>query len=98
MLGKAEASEPVAKDAELPRPIARMGGSMGPRRDVPPEAERRWISRRRVALREQWERMFRRFPDLRDPSTRGGEGVPVDPDRPNHLTGGAAAALEFDDE
>jgi hypothetical protein len=25
-------------------------------------------------------------------------GVPVEPNRPNTLTGGAAAALEFDDE
>ncbi|MFL6862106.1 MAG: hypothetical protein ACJ8DZ_03810 [Allosphingosinicella sp.] len=25
-------------------------------------------------------------------------GVPVEPDRPNTLTGGAAAALEFDDD
>ncbi|WP_374943942.1 hypothetical protein [Sphingomonas sp.] len=27
-----------------------------------------------------------------------GESVPVEPNRPNDLTGGAAAALEFDDD
>ncbi|WP_199857171.1 hypothetical protein [Sphingomonas sp. EC-HK361] len=27
----------------------------------------------------------------------GGYPVPVEPNRPNNLTGGAAAALEFDD-
>lgn len=27
----------------------------------------------------------------------GGEAVPVEPNRPNTLSGGAAAALEFDD-
>lgn len=26
----------------------------------------------------------------------GGDSVPVEPNRPNNLTGGAAAALEFD--
>lgn len=31
------------------------------------------------------------------PEDEGGEGVPVEPNRPNNLTGGAAAALEFDD-
>lgn len=40
-------------------------------------------------------RRARRGRDGRD--LEGGEGVPVTPDRPNNLSGGAAAALEFDD-
>jgi hypothetical protein len=40
--------------------------------------------------------------NLRRPRRNGGKdkddgGVPVDPTRPNTLTGGAAAELEFDD-
>jgi hypothetical protein len=40
-----------------------------------------------------------RRPDRKRPKRRGGEGelVAVAPDRPNTLSGGAAAALEFDE-
>ena len=40
-----------------------------------------------------------RRPDRKRPKRRGGEGelMPVEPDRPNTLSGGAAAALEFDE-
>ena len=37
-------------------------------------------------------------PPRRNPKRgTGGEAVPVEPNRPNNLSGGAAAALEFDD-
>jgi hypothetical protein len=40
-----------------------------------------------------------RKPGRKRPKRRGGEGepVPVAPDKPNMLSGGAAAALEFDE-
>ena len=43
-------------------------------------------------LDAQRKRRRRRGKDLED------GGVPVAPDKPKNLTGGAAAALEFDDE
>jgi hypothetical protein len=44
------------------------------------------------------ERMARRFLHPRGKRRgEGGEGVPVDPDRPNTLAGGAAAALDFEE-
>jgi hypothetical protein len=43
----------------------------------------------RVRLRKDWKTK----PDKGD----GGETVPVEPNRPKGLEGGAAAALEFDD-
>jgi hypothetical protein len=38
----------------------------------------------------------RRGPERRFPKHPDAGGVPVEPNRPNHLSGGAAAALEFD--
>jgi hypothetical protein len=45
--------------------------------------------------------LHRLHQDRRKPKRKGKDpdrgGVPVEPNRPNTLTGGAAAALEFDD-
>jgi hypothetical protein len=46
---------------------------------------------------------LRKSPFLRRKRSRRGDdpedgGVPVEPDRPNTLSGGAAAALEFDED
>ena len=53
----------------------------------------------RKAFDKEWARRLRirmrRKP--RKGSGLEGGGVPVEPDRPNTLSGGAAAALEFDD-
>jgi hypothetical protein len=54
-----------------------------PRSQFQPGFEVRW--------RTIWNRRWRRNRDLDD------GGVPVEPDRPRDLSGGAAAALEFDD-
>lgn len=79
---------------------------MAPRRDIPPADERMKAARERERLRELYTRNFRQHPILtelakyfprrgRKPGSEGGEAVPVDPNRPNHLSGGAAAELDF---
>lgn len=53
----------------------------------------------RKAFDKEWARRLRGR--MRRKPRKGfgleGGGVPVEPDRPNTLSGGAAAALEFDD-
>lgn len=51
-----------------------------------------------LGLQKQGPRRDPTGPSKRRPR-RGGvaDPMPVEPDRPNNLTGGAAAALEFDD-
>ena len=64
-------------------------------------------SRRHLSSDDIWEHLWERIQsqiglagglrgDGRN-SRREVDGVPVDPNRPNTLSGGAAAALEFDD-
>ena len=66
---------------------------MRARADLP----QRYEPLRGLTLAEFRERRLRRRRrGGRRGDQEGGEGVPVDPDRPNHLSGGAAAALEFD--
>ncbi len=43
----------------------------------------------------QWTRWLNRRPPISKSKEDG--GVPVEPDSPKNLSGGAAAALEFDD-
>jgi hypothetical protein len=71
---------------------------MSPTPDLPSARERFRMRHRRAAQRELFERMARRFPNLRKRGrdASGNEGLPVDPNCPNHLIGGAAAALDFD--
>lgn len=74
---------------------------MAPTPDVPSGPERRRMRIELAAHAELFERMARSFPQWRGRRKRGengSEGVPVNPDRPSHLTGGAAAALDFDDD
>lgn len=67
---------------------------------TPDHAPRRSSEERlRLALKRAG---IQRFADrLRRGKKRGdgevGEGAPVEPNRPNNLSGGAAAALEFDE-
>jgi len=70
---------------------------MVPKPDVPSANERIRMRRQRAVQRELFERIISRFPNLRDHLKRGGDGVPVDPRRPNCLSGGAAAALDFEE-
>lgn len=56
--------------------------------------ERLRIARERTFVRRMVGRL-RRGP--RRPGGEAGEGVPVEPNRPLDLSGGAAAALEFDE-
>jgi hypothetical protein len=46
-----------------------------------------------------WQRILRKYLRPSRPGKSPGSGVPepVEPDSPKHLSGGAAAALEFDD-
>lgn len=52
------------------------------------------VQRLRIAQRQ---RFVRRLRGPKRPGGEAGEAVPVRPDRPLDLSGGAAAALEFDD-
>lgn len=61
---------------------------------VPRIFRRRPLRGRLASLPFAWFDAFRR-PKRRPDSDRG--GVPVEPDRPSILTGGAAAELEFED-
>ena len=54
--------------------------------------ERLRIAQDKAFVRNMVERVRRRRSD-----GEAGEGVPVEPNRPSNLSGGAAAALEFDD-
>ncbi|HEV2043535.1 MAG TPA: hypothetical protein VGR05_02540 [Sphingomicrobium sp.] len=64
-------------------------------------------SRRHLSSDYIWEHLWERIQSQiglagglkgdRRNSAREADGVPVDPNRPNSLSGGAAAALEFDD-
>ena len=71
---------------------------MALRPDVPSAHERIRMQRERAAQRELFEQIARRFPDLRDRRRGDGEGAPVDPDRPSHLSGGAASALDLEED
>ena len=57
-------------------------------------AERLRLAREKTFVRRMVERL-RRGP--RRPGGEPGESIPVQPDRPLDLSGGAAAALAFDD-
>lgn len=72
---------------------------MGPRADIPSPHARERTRRERALANDILEKMARRFPHLRRRLGPGesGEAVPVEPNRPSHLSGGAAAALELDD-
>lgn len=50
-----------------------------------------------LALAAQLRRSFRKGRKRKPPKGEGGEMVPVEPNRPKTLEGGAAAALEYDD-
>ena len=63
--------------------------------DLPSPDERARLRRQRSLERDLFDLMARRFPDLRRRRGPGGQAAPVDPIRPNRLTGGAAAALDF---
>lgn len=52
------------------------------------------IAREKTFVRRMVDRLRR---DRKRPDGESGETVPVEPDRPSNLSGGAAAALEFDD-
>lgn len=95
----AAASVAVAEDAAFPRPTRRRPTTT-PRHDIPAPRERFAARRQRGVRQGLLERMARRFLHPRGRGNRrgaGGEGVPVDPNRPNTLTGGAAASLDFDE-
>ena len=67
---------------------------------TPDHAPRRSSEERLRIVQERAD--IRRLMDrIRRGKKRGdgeaGEGVPVEPNRPNNLSGGAAAALEFDE-
>ena len=64
---------------------------LGPRRS---SEERLRIARERTFASRLADRIKRRN-KRRD--GEAGDSVPVEPNRPNDLSGGAAAALEFDD-
>ena len=66
--------------------------------DLPSAHERIRKQQQRRAVQEVFERLARRFPHLRNRRKPRGEGMPVNPNKPSHLTGGAAAALDFEDE
>jgi hypothetical protein len=53
-------------------------------------------SGRAAAYRARWDGSGRRPKRRRDPGAEPG-GLPVRPDRPSGLSGGAAAALDFDE-
>ncbi|UVO49850.1 hypothetical protein M0208_04690 [Sphingomonas sp. SUN019] len=59
--------------------------------------ERLLRAQERAGLRRLVARFKKRDRKPKRPADDGGEGVPVEPNRPNNLTGGATAALEFDD-
>ena len=62
-------------------------------------------SQAEIARRKHHERLMAQIMPQAVPRKRkrpgkdgaGGDPVPVEPNRPNNFTGGAAAALEFDD-
>jgi hypothetical protein len=60
-------------------------------------AERVQREQARAMVRAMEARFKKPGSKRKRPEDDGGEGVPVEPNRPNNLTGGAAAALEFDD-
>jgi hypothetical protein len=64
---------------------------LGPRRT---SEERLRIARDKAFVRQMNERLRR---GRKRPDDESGESVPVTPDRPLDLSGGAAAALAFDD-
>ena len=49
--------------------------------------------------KKSWERLLRRYLGPKRPRRRPGSGLtePVGPNSPKDLSGGAAAALEYDD-
>jgi hypothetical protein len=71
-----------------------------PRHDIPPPRERFAAGRER-SRQGLLARLASRFLHPRGRGKRrsdeGGQGVPVDPNRPNTLTGGAAAPLDFEE-
>ena len=72
---------------------------MALRPDIPSAGDRRRMRQDLSVQQETLARIMRRFPHLRrGRPDLGGEGVPVTPDRPGHLSGGAAAALEFGED
>lgn len=56
------------------------------------------MRRRRPPPRMRWQDLLRRLNRKRPPESGSVGGVPVEPDKPNSLSGGAAAELEFDDD
>jgi hypothetical protein len=56
--------------------------------------ERLRIAQDRMFVRRMVDRVRR---NQKRPGGEAGESVPVEPSRPSNLSGGAAAALEFDD-
>lgn len=68
---------------DFPRP--RLRRDVGGESFTPGMGWRAWVE----------ERRFRR---RRKPKPGEDGGVPVEPDKPRNLSGGAAAALEFDEE
>jgi len=57
------------------------------------------IPNARAQFRRAWEVRMRKFWNRGPRGARGLDdgGIPVDPNKPLNLSGGAAAALEFDD-
>jgi hypothetical protein len=62
---------------------------LGPRRSA---EERLRLARDKAFMRRMVDRVRRKRP-----GDEAGQAEPVTPDRPRDLSGGAAAALEFDD-
>ena len=56
--------------------------------------ERLRVAREKTFVRRMVDRLRRNH---KRSDGEAGESVPVEPNRPNNLSGGAAAALEFDD-
>lgn len=56
--------------------------------------ERLRIAQDKAFVRKMVERVRR---NIKRSDGEAGESVPVEPNRPSNLSGGAAAALEFDD-
>ena len=72
---------------------------MRPRHDPAPKVPAGYETARRAAERALHDHVWAKLSHLRrrGDDSDGGEPCPVEPNRPLNLSGGAAAALEFDD-
>ena len=73
-----------------------------PKPDLPGERKQFRSRLRERLLREHFASIVHPFLNLRGRRRGRGaadnDGIPVNPNRPNHLTGGAAAALDFESD